>query len=53
MKNVFLSGCPRSGTTALWKLFASEPKIAMGLERFKNRCRNAKYSSNSHPFPKT
>mgnify|MGYP000058503790 CR=1 FL=1 len=44
MKNIFLSGCPRSGTTALWKLFASEPKIAMGLERFKNRCRNEKFS---------
>jgi len=52
MKNLFLCGCPRSGTTALWKLFASEPKIATGLERFKNRCRNAKFELSESLYTK-
>ena len=35
---LFLCGCARSGTTALWRLIAAHPKIAMGMERFIERC---------------
>jgi len=31
---LFVCGCPRSGTTALWKILAGHPKIALGCERF-------------------
>lgn len=31
---LFLCGCPRSGTSALWKLFSAHNKIALGLERY-------------------
>ncbi len=31
---LFICGCPRSGTTALWQLITSHPQIALGLERY-------------------
>jgi len=33
-KFLFICGCPRSGTTALWDIVSSHQKIAMGCERF-------------------
>jgi hypothetical protein len=35
-KFLFLCGVPRSGTTAMANLLNSHPKIAIGIERFKN-----------------
>ncbi|MEO0438570.1 MAG: sulfotransferase [Pseudomonadota bacterium] len=34
MKYLFVCGCPRSGTTALWRLMVSHPAIVLGIERF-------------------
>jgi len=31
---LFICGCPRSGTTALWRIFSSHKEIALGCERF-------------------
>ncbi|MEM1144295.1 MAG: sulfotransferase [Pseudomonadota bacterium] len=31
---LFACGCPRSGTTALWRVLASHPAVVMGNERF-------------------
>lgn len=31
---LFVAGCPRSGTTALWKLLVSHPAIVLGVERY-------------------
>ena len=36
-KRLFVCGCPRSGTTAVWRLLTRHPKIAMGVERFINK----------------
>lgn len=33
----FISGCPRSGTSALWRILSSHPSIAIGLERYIDR----------------
>jgi len=33
-KYLFITGCPRSGTSALSLLFGSHPQVAMGVERF-------------------
>ncbi len=33
---VFISGCPRTGTTAMVELLNRHPKIIMGMERYKN-----------------
>ncbi len=30
----FICGCPRSGTTALWRLFAAHNEISIGCERY-------------------
>jgi len=35
-KYLFVCGCPRSGTTALGLLLASDPRIAIGIERYGN-----------------
>lgn len=35
-KYLFITGCPRSGTSALSLLIGAHPKIAMGVERFHN-----------------
>lgn len=35
-KYLFVCGCPRSGTTALGELLASDPRIAIGSERYLN-----------------
>jgi len=34
--HLFVSGCPRSGTTALTRLLNLHPSIVVGLERYKN-----------------
>jgi hypothetical protein len=31
---LFICGCARSGTTALWRLMVSHPKIVLGVERY-------------------
>lgn len=33
-KMLFVCGCPRSGTTAMWKLLTASSNIVMGVERF-------------------
>lgn len=35
-KHLFICGCPRSGTTALWRLLKTHRSIAVGVERFNN-----------------
>ncbi len=37
-KYLFLCGCARSGTSALWRLLTANEKLAIGLERYINRC---------------
>lgn len=37
-KFFFICGCPRSGTSALWKLFSFHESIAIGLERYILKC---------------
>lgn len=34
-KFIFVSGCPRSGTSAMVRLLNRDPRIALGMERFK------------------
>ena len=34
---LFICGCPRSGTTALWSLLASHNQVAIGVERYVKR----------------
>jgi len=34
---LFLCGCPRSGTTAAWRLLVGDERIKMGVERYGNR----------------
>lgn len=36
-KRLFVCGCPRSGTTALWRLLTRHPQIGMGVERYINK----------------
>jgi len=36
-KRLFVCGCPRSGTTAVWRLLTRHPKIGMGVERYINK----------------
>jgi hypothetical protein len=31
---LFICGCPRSGTTALWRLLTAHPRIVLGVERY-------------------
>lgn len=31
---LFVCGCPRSGTTALWRLMVAHPDIVLGIERY-------------------
>ena len=33
-KYLFVCGCPRSGTTALWHLLTAHPQIVLGIERY-------------------
>ena len=33
---LFIAGCPRSGTTALWRLLIAHPRICIGNERYSN-----------------
>ena len=37
MKYLFLCGCPRSGTTALWRTVSGHKKVAVGVERYIHR----------------
>ncbi len=39
MKHIFISGCPRSGTTALMELLNKDLRIAIAKERFKHQPR--------------
>jgi hypothetical protein len=34
---LFVVGCPRSGTTAMWRLLTGDPRIVLGNERYGNR----------------
>lgn len=34
MKYLFICGCPRSGTTALWRIISAHKNIGIGLERY-------------------
>ncbi len=34
MKYLFICGCPRSGTTALWKVISAHKQVAIGVERY-------------------
>ena len=34
---LFICGCPRSGTTALWNLVTASPQIVLGIERYSSR----------------
>jgi hypothetical protein len=36
VKYLFVCGAPRSGTTAMWRLLASDRRIVMGVERYGN-----------------
>jgi hypothetical protein len=33
---LFICGCPRSGTTALWRLLIEDKRLALGIERYGN-----------------
>ena len=34
---LFVVGCPRSGTTAMWRLLTGDPRVVLGNERYGNR----------------
>jgi hypothetical protein len=34
---IFICGCPRSGTTALWRLLSADDRCVIGVERYGNR----------------
>ena len=34
---LFICGCPRSGTTALWRLLVGDTRLCLGVERYGNR----------------
>lgn len=34
---LFVCGCPRSGTTALWRILVGDSRIRLGVERYGNR----------------
>lgn len=36
MKNLFVCGAPRSGTTAMWRLLVGDERIILGVERYGN-----------------
>lgn len=36
-RTLFVCGCPRSGTTAMWRLLTASPEVVLGVERFGNR----------------
>ena len=52
MRFLFACGCPRSGTTVLWRLLKASPKIAMGVERYILRVVGPKYELNESHFEK-
>jgi hypothetical protein len=39
MEHVFVTGCPRSGTTALCRLLGSHLQVVLGIERYKSLVR--------------
>jgi len=45
---VFVCGCPRSGTTAMWRIFKSIKNIAIGVERYNNLAINDFTLSEAH-----
>lgn len=40
-KHLFIAGCPRSGTTALWKILSTHSKLAIGVERYIGKVLNS------------
>jgi len=47
-ETLFICGCPRSGTTAIWELLSTHPSIAIGLERY--HCRIEEFSLSYEDF---
>ena len=45
---LFVCGCPRSGTTAMWRIFKTIKNIAIGVERFNNLAINKFALSEEH-----
>ena len=45
---LFIFGCPRSGTTALWKLLSNHYEIALGLERYALNLWNSELTSRDY-----
>ncbi len=51
-KILYICGCARSGTSALWRLMTAHDKIAIGLERFIERSTDEKFSLSKDLFDK-
>lgn len=49
---VFICGCARSGTSALWRLMTAHSKVAIGLERYIERCTDTKFDMTPELFEK-
>lgn len=45
LQTLFICGCPRSGTTAMWEMLAQHPQILLGMERYFRRFTPAKFKS--------
>ncbi len=52
MRFLFACGCPRSGTTVLWRLLRAHPKVAMGVERYIDRVIGKRYELDASYFSK-
>ena len=51
-KYLFICGCARSGTSALWRLMTAHSKLAIGLERYIGRCNQKDFSMSPKHFVK-
>ncbi len=47
-RNVFICGCPRSGTTALWRLLTAHKECVVGVERYGNLFFHPNFFSSNH-----
>lgn len=45
---IFICGCPRSGTTALWNMMTRDSRIVMGVERYGNRFFHKDFLTDAH-----